>query len=221
MILMVWLSLVVATGLVGCSGFFFGPGTKTSLTTSATNATYGTSITLTATVAPSDSAALAATGVATGTVTFYDGTTSLGSGTLSSGTASLAVSDLAVGSHAVYAVYGGDTNYNESQSADTTVSISSTLTATTTTLSASASSITYGSAVTLMATTSVSNATGTVNFYSGTTLLGAGTLASGVATLTTVALPVGTDAVTAVYAGDSAYASSTSGAVSVVVAEGS
>jgi hypothetical protein len=219
--LLALLFLVLTSGISGCAGFFFGPSTKTTLTTSASNAAYGTSITLTATVAPADSAALESVGVATGTVTFYDGTTALGTGTLSSGIATLAVSDLAVGSHSVYVIYGGDTNYNESQSADSTISISSTLTATTTTLTASASSAAYGSAVTLTATISVSVATGTANFYVGTTLLGSGTLVNGVATLNTVALPVGTDVVIATYGGDSSYASSTSGGVSITVTDGS
>jgi hypothetical protein len=215
--LLAFFLLGVTSGLTGCAGFFFSTDTKTTLSPSATNATYGTSITLTATVAPTDSSALESAGVATGTVTFYDGTTTLGTATLSSGMASLAVSGLAIGSHAVYVSYGGDGNYTESTSADTTVSISATLTATTTTLSASASSITYGTAVTLTASTSVTVATGTVNFYSGSTLLGAGTLVSGVASIKTIALPVGTDVVTAAYVGDSSYAASTSGAVSVTV----
>jgi len=60
-------------------------------------------ITLTATV----------TGVSTptGTVSFLDGTTLLGSGTLSGGVATLTTSTLAVGLHSITAVYSGDTNF--------------------------------------------------------------------------------------------------------------
>jgi hypothetical protein len=53
--------------------------------------------------------------------------------------------------------------------------------------------------------------TGTVSFYNGTTLLGAGTLnSSGVATLATTALPLGSDALQATYAGAIYYLASTS-----------
>ncbi|MFA5911138.1 MAG: N,N-dimethylformamidase beta subunit family domain-containing protein [Vicinamibacterales bacterium] len=58
-----------------------------------------------ATVAPSG-------GVATGTVTFMDGATVIGSGLLNaSGVATLTTSTLAVGSHSITAVYAGTTNY--------------------------------------------------------------------------------------------------------------
>ncbi|MDQ5987604.1 MAG: hypothetical protein CSYNP_03349 [Syntrophus sp. SKADARSKE-3] len=91
----------------------------TTLTTSSTSVTFGTSITLVATVLPSD---------ATGTVTFYDGSTSLGSATLSSGSATLTISSLSVGSHTFTAGYSGSSTYssNASNSVTTTVISSST-----------------------------------------------------------------------------------------------
>jgi len=62
-------------------------------------------ITLTATVSST-------VGTPTGTVTFIDGTTPLGTGTVStSGIAKLSISTLAVGSHSITAVYSGDTNF--------------------------------------------------------------------------------------------------------------
>ncbi len=64
--------------------------TATSLNSSVNPTTFNGSTTLTATVSPS---------AATGTVTFFDGATSLGTGTLSSGTASLGVSTLTAGTH--------------------------------------------------------------------------------------------------------------------------
>jgi hypothetical protein len=57
------------------------------------------------------------TGTPTGSVTFYDGSTILGTATLSSGTASLSLTTLAVGSHSITAVYGGDPNFKTSTSA--------------------------------------------------------------------------------------------------------
>jgi hypothetical protein len=62
-------------------------------------------ITLTATVSSTVS-------TPTGTVTFLDGTTPLGTGAVNpSGIATLPVSTLAVGSHSITAVYSGDTNF--------------------------------------------------------------------------------------------------------------
>jgi hypothetical protein len=67
----------------------------------------GHSVTFTATVT--------GTG-ATGTVTFKDGGTTLGSGKLSSGTATYTTSILSVGSHTITAVYSGDGNFAGSTS---------------------------------------------------------------------------------------------------------
>jgi hypothetical protein len=62
-------------------------------------------ITLTATVSSPAS-------TPTGTVTFLDGTTPIGTGTLSSsGVATLSLSTLAVGSHSITSVYSGDVNF--------------------------------------------------------------------------------------------------------------
>jgi len=52
-----------------------------------------------------------------GTVTFEDGPTTLGSGTLnSSGQAMFTTSTLTVGSHSITASYGGDTTFKEGTS---------------------------------------------------------------------------------------------------------
>lgn len=198
----------------GCAGFFVNTDTTTALASSATDATYGTSITLTATVTQQSS-----TTAPTGTVTFYDGSTSLGTGTLSSNVATLAVSDLAVGTHSITAVYGGDSNYTGSTSAAVSVIISAALTTTTTTLVASPTSATSGTAVVLLATVSSTAVTGTVQFYDGSTLLGTVTVAVGSASLTTTTLPVGTDELTAVYSGDGTYATSTSSEVAVGITQ--
>jgi hypothetical protein len=58
--------------------------------------------------------------------------------------------------------------------------------------------------------------TGTVSFLNGKVSLGTGTLnSSGIATLATGSLPVGTDSITASYGGDSHYAATVSSPVSV------
>ena len=99
----------------------------------------------------------------------------------------------------------------------TSTSTSSGTTATTTTLVASASSTTTGTAVTLTAAVSPTAAAGTVTFYNGSTSLGSATLSSGSASLSTSFSTAGTETLTAVYAGDSSYATSTSAAVTVTV----
>jgi hypothetical protein len=96
-----------------------------------------------------------------------------------------------------------------------------TLTKTTTTLTSSPNPSTYGQAVVFTAT--VSSALGappdgeSVSFMEGQTLLGTGTLSGGSASFMTSALKVGTNSITAVYAGDSNFAGSTSNVVKQVV----
>ncbi len=200
--------------IVGCGGNSSGAAstsgtTTTTVTPSVTSATSGTSITLTSTVSPSG---------ATGTITFYDGTTSLGTGTLSSGSASIATSSLAVGTHSITASYGGSASYTASTSSAVTVTITAAaLTATTTTLTSTATSATYATALTLTAAVSPSAAPGSVTFYDGTTSLGAVTLSSGTAALSTSSLAVGSHSITATFAGSSTYAASTSSAVTITV----
>jgi hypothetical protein len=85
--------------------------TTTSITSSMNPAPFGQSITFTATVA----AVAPGAGTPTGTVTFYDGSTNIGTGTLNgSGVATLPISSLTVGNHTITATYAGDTNFNGS-----------------------------------------------------------------------------------------------------------
>jgi hypothetical protein len=76
--------------------------TATALTSSSTVSTLGQPVTLTATVT-------ATTGIPTGVVTFYDGTTILGTATLNgNGVATLTISTLTPGAHLIRALYNGD-----------------------------------------------------------------------------------------------------------------
>ena len=60
----------------------------------------------------------------TGTVTFKDGATTLGTGTLNGGgQATFSISALAAGSHSITAVYGGDQNFGAATSAALTQSV--------------------------------------------------------------------------------------------------
>ena len=87
-------------------------------------------------------------------------------------------------------------------------------------LTSSLNPSTVGASVTLTATVFPPNSgqTGTVQFFNGSVLLGTSPLSAGLtAQLTTTALPVGTDSLTAVYSGDTIWAGSTSTALSQTV----
>ena len=117
--------------------------TTTAVATSGTPSTYGSSVTFTATVTPQFAGATAPSG----TVTFKDGATTIGTGTLNGGnpdTATFATSTLAVGSHSISAVYGADTNYTGSTSS----SIAQAVTQKSVTPSITASNKTYDATTT-------------------------------------------------------------------------
>ena len=180
--------------------------TTTTLTSSLNPSVFGNSVTFTATVLPN---------AGTGTVTFYDGNTSLGTVALSNGSASLQTSSLSVGSHQISATYGGDSTYASSTSNTVTQTVNSvTAAATSTTITGSSPNPSiYGQSVTFTAQVSASGTpTGTVNFYDGTTLLGSSLLnGSGAATFSTSALAAGThNTITAAYAGSTNFAASAS-----------
>jgi len=196
--------------------------TTTTLGASTTTPAAGESVTLTANISPT---------AATGTVTFYDDTTSttLGTGTLSSGVATLTTSftnsSTSAVTHVLKATYGGSATYAASTSSTVSISVSaaSSLISTTTTLTASSTSTTTGTSVTLTAAVSPTAATGDVSFYDETTstTLGAGTLSSGQAQLITSFSSSGSHVIEAIYSGDSTYATSTSSAVTIVVTSSS
>ncbi|MGW7007396.1 Ig-like domain-containing protein, partial [Streptomyces sp. NPDC054933] len=152
-------------------------------------------------------------GTPTGTVSFFDGATLLGTGTLSGGVASLTVSGLSVGSHVLTATYGGDTDFSGSTSPVDTQTVNQA--ATTTALVSVPDPSVFGQAKALTATVSAvspgsGTPTGTVSFFDGATLLGSGTLSGGVATFSTSSLSVGSHSLTAVYGGDTDFSGSTS-----------
>lgn len=181
--------------------------TTVALASSLNPASYGQSVTFTATVQHSGS------GTPTGTVTFMDGSNSIGSGTLNSGAqATLTTNTLAIGTHSITAVYGGDASFQGATSAPLTETVKKA--STTTTLTSTPNPSTFGQSVALTATVKSAGSivpTGTVTFKQGATTLGSGSLNSGAqATLNTSKLAVGTDSLTAMYAGNSNFAGSTS-----------
>jgi N-acetylneuraminic acid mutarotase len=125
---------------------------------------------------------------------------------------------LAVGSHTL-SVKFTPTDTTDYTTATATVTLTVGQIPTALVLVASSLSTTLGSSITLTATatTSAGTPTGSLTFYDGAAPLGKGTLSGGVANLSTNALPVGLQSVTAVYAGSTNYAATTSNAVSVTV----
>jgi uncharacterized protein (TIGR03437 family) len=184
--------------------------TATQLSASPNPAVAGQAVTLTATVTPAP---------ASGTVTFYDGTTSLGVANVSAGAAGLSL-NFASGSHTLTAAYSGNSTFAASTSTAVTLPVTAAVTPTTTTLTAVPASQTAGNPVTLTATVTPSTATGSVNFLDGTTQVGSAALSSGVATLAISTLAVGSHTLIAAYGGDANDAASNSSPVGVTIASG-
>ena len=169
--------------------------TTTTVTSSANPSDFGQSVTFTAAV----SVASPVPRTPTGTVTFEDGGSLLGTAQVSGDTATFTTSNLALGMQTITASYGGDTNFTGSTASGTfleTVNKASTMTTVT------AAPVTYGTAVTFTATvaSSPTGTTGTVTFSDGSASIGTGSVSSGQATFTTsTTYPAGTHTIKASY----------------------
>ena len=207
------------SGSTGGGGGSTPQATSTALSVSGASAMAGAPVTMTATVTS------AGVAVTSGTVTFSDGSTALGTGALNaSGVATYASTTLSVGSHSLTASFGGGSSYLASASSAKTLTVTAPLTASSIALTASSASVTQGLPVELIATVTGASgttvATGNVNFMNGSTSLGTAAVNSmGVAQFTSTALPVGTDSITADYSGDTTYAGSNSNASPIAVAK--
>jgi len=194
--------------------------TAVTVTSSSNPSYYGDSVTFTGTF-------VGGYGTPTGTVTFYDATTSttLGTGTLAAGTGtytatvtSSAISTLTVGSHTIEAIYAGNgTNDAVTGSGVQVVKTN----ATTLTVASSSPTIYYGHNVTftVKATGASGTPTGAVSIYVDGVVTYTGTLSSGTASIiTTTYLSVGVHSITAHYGGgDSIHAAADSAAISQTV----
>jgi hypothetical protein len=181
--------------------FTVGTITTTAVTSSVNPSQFQQTVTFTAAVS-------AASGTPAGTVTFFDGSTQLGTGTLSAGKAQFLTHTLAVGGHSITATYTGSANFAASTSAVLTQTVGKAATTTTLTASPNPSSILHP-LVTFTATVTgafagSANPGGTVSFQTGTKVWGKGTLNASThkATFTISTLPEGTTSIQAVYAGD-------------------
>jgi len=154
-------------------------------------------------------------GTATGTVTFMDGMTSLGTFPLSGGAATGTFSNWAVGSHSITAVYSGDSNFLPQTSPAVGHTVKTATYGSRTIISTTAQQSTVGQPVKLTATventTRISGTpTGQVKFMDGPTVLGTLGLRGGKATLTTSRLPLGANRIWVYYGGDRDFSPSTS-----------
>jgi hypothetical protein len=190
-------------------------GTATvALSATAPTVTIGQPVTFTATVNGPQG-----TTSPTGSVTFFDGSTPLGTAALgSNGQAALSVPGLGLGSHAITAVYNGDVNFKESTSAALTETVNQRTT--TVTLTASSTSTKFSQPVLLTAVVAPSQATGVVDFVDTTTntIIAFAPLIGGRAVAATPTnLAIGTHTIIAIYSGDTNDKFSVSSPVALVV----
>ncbi len=184
------------------------PANGVMLTASPNPAPPGQPVTLTATVTSTN---------ATGTVTFYSGSTSLGVGTLAGGTTAVIVPAFPIGTHVLTAAYSGDATHPAATSAPVTLVVR--LAPTITTLQLGAPGAVAGGPVWLRARVDpvppeTARPTGTVQFRVDGAAFGAPVPLPGdtswVTSDTTRSLAVGAHSVIAVYGGDARFNGSTS-----------
>ncbi|MBZ5643666.1 MAG: FG-GAP-like repeat-containing protein [Acidobacteriia bacterium] len=205
------------TTYTGDGAFNVGPGlltgnpqvvnktdTTTAVTSSQNPSSFGQVVTFTATVSPMSPG----TGAPTGTVTFLDGGSSIGSGNLSGGVATFTTSTMPLGNHTVTTTYAGSANFNGSVGTLTGNPQVVDKIATTTALSSSQNSAALHQSVVFTATVATVPAgsgtpTGTMTFLDGGSSIGSGTLSGGAATFTTAILAAGSHTIAATYNGDS------------------
>ena len=186
--------------------------TTTTVISSLNPASYGQAVTLSASIQPPSGVS------ATGTVTFFDGSTPLGTATVSSNAAQLAVSSLLAGTHSITAVYSGNSNLAGSTSSAVSEVVNPATT--TTSIASSANPATAGQVVTFTVSVQPAfggTASGSVSFYDGTTLLGTVSLTNNSGQLSVSTLGAGSHSITAAYNGDASTTASTSSVLSQTI----
>ncbi len=183
-----------------------------TLTSSVNPVNLGANTTLTATVS-------SPYGTPTGTVTFMDGSTVLGTGTLNaSGVATLIVSFSTAGTHPLTVSYPGVGFFQAANSAVLNQVVQTFATTLTLASSVNPVNVNANTVLTATATSTSGTPTGTVTFLDGTTVLGTGTLsASGVATLTVSFSTPGTHPLTVTYPATGPYLPATSAVLNETV----
>lgn len=178
--------------------------TTTTLGVSPSPSAFGEAVTLTAHVAGADPAT-----PVSGTVSFFDGSTSLG--TVAVGVP-LVVGSLGVGLHHLSASYSGNLDPSMGGAVQQVDRASTTMT-----LVGTPSPSAYGQAVIFTATVTGAP-TGVVQFFIDGSAVGTGPLsAGGVATFKATSLAVGTHTITATYSGDDNFGGSTGSSTQIVI----
>jgi trimeric autotransporter adhesin len=215
------------TGGTGGTGTGGTVATTTALAVSSTTPLAGGGVTLTATIMPSTA------GTVTGTVTFYDNGTAVGTATVASGQAIAVLTFAAGAGQNLTATYSGDSTYASSTSGAVTVNVAATPAGTSTTALFPTTASALKSAnvfFTAQVTGSSVAPTGTMAFYvTNSGVSGGASLPLGTATLTansattalahfsTAALADGTSQIYAAYQGDANNAPSASGVATVTI----
>lgn len=154
----------------------------------------------------------AVTGLAapTGTLTFYDGSTAIGTATISNNIASLSVSTLALGTHTIKFTYNGDATYTSATSGTVSVVVGNYIETSTTmvvTPSQPVGGYSYGTAITATATVTpqsgTAKPTGNIQFSLDGAIQSV-SLNNNTATITYTP-HAGTHVLTASYSGDTTF----------------
>lgn len=180
--------------------------TTTRLTSSTTAYTYGGKPVFTATVSPA---------VATGTVSFRDGTKVVATVPVSAGKAVWTAVGQTRGVHSMTAIYNGDAAHIASGSAAVNVTVNGL--AAKAALSVNDRDFSYGYRPTLTAAVAPTSATGYFVFRDGSRVIGTVTIVKGKAVLRAPLLARGTHKLSATYSGSGIYNPVMAPVVSVVV----
>jgi len=195
-----------------------GAPTATTLTATPNPSTYGQPVAFTAVAVATQS-----TTPPTGTITFRDSSTTLGSGPVSAtGSATLTTATLAVGTHTLTAAYSGSANDNPSTSPVLTQIVAAA--PVTLTLTASPNPANQGQSIAITTTATAgtlpppgTTVTLTDLFNNQSTTLAITPLTNGQATVSTTTLAIGTHLLTATIPASGNYAAATSATLPIIV----
>jgi hypothetical protein len=184
--------------------------TTTAVVASPAGSTFGQLVTFTATVSP----VAPSVTPPSGTVTFMDGLTVLGTVALSGGQAVLQIATLALGPHSITATYNGNADSAGSTSSAIGQTVGQAVTATGFVSTPNPSAVNQSVSLVATVTSSGDTPTGTVTFKDGAGTLATVSLSGGTATFHTDDLSRGTHTLRAVYNGSINFAASASANVS-------
>ncbi len=188
--------------------------TSLNLNANPGTSTYGQQVVLKAALAPSSGQNHSTDGEL---ITFYSGSTSIGTAALSSGVSTLNLTALPIGKDTLTASFPGGTNFVTSGSNPLSYNVARATP--TVSLAVTPNPAIVGSSVTLTAIVSSTTGapTGSVVFSDGSTSLGTVALSGGSATLSVSTLVAGNHSISVAYQGDSIFSSLTSSPASEVV----